>query len=133
MALESRWLKASEYVDKINKFPHVIFCNYTPPFPEDNLRCSAPALMGGRCLSCARIEIFYRQYDLKMPICFPTNDQIFKEIARKYGPRRISLEVYDELKRLNVKVCSFIQENTKYVCGAPLSDDRAYCLNCSTK
>jgi hypothetical protein len=137
MSVESRWLTVPQYKSKSAKYPHLIFCDYTPPPPEENLRCSAPALFGNRssrrCLSCKRIEIFYSRYDFKLHIYFPSNDQIFKEVTIGYKPRKISPEVYAELKRLDVKVCSHSEKSSEMVCGAPIMDDRNYCQNCSEK
>lgn len=143
--LDSRWLTQSQLNDKCAKHPGVKFCNYTPPFPEDHLRCSAVAYKRDRCLSCMSVEVYSYKSEISLwpkSFTYVINDSKIKEetpledfeskLYRKTMNRvSIHLDIFMELFNLGVKVCPFMREGSESACGRPLLEGSNYCDDCS--
>lgn len=143
--LDSRWLTQFQLNDRRAKYPELKFCDYTPPPPEDHLRCSAIAYKNDRCLSCMDVEVYshnveislwpksdtYDVHDSEFKKELPYDDFDAKVYKKTMNRVSIALEIFMELFNLGVRVCPFMRENSESVCGRPLSNSNTYCNRCS--
>ena len=137
VSLNSRWLDETKFREKCNSFPKLKFCNYSPPPPEEHLRCSDISLAGGRCYVCKSIENYYYSYEVslwnKTEDYTPPDRE--EKIAKKskFGRGRINVEIYMELVKNGVKVCSFMERDSEMGCGKIPPNGHKYCETCSNK
>jgi hypothetical protein len=133
---ESRWLNETQYKNKQLLFPTQHFCNYRPPPPENDLKCSdvivEPDLdywlsIVPKPTTTPDMSLWPESTDkLEDNSAPPKRCQKCNDIELRFPKRNyrgIPIEFYMEFLRLGVKVCPY-SLGRESVCGAPAN---GYC------